>query len=204
MSSRRVLRAARRWLDHPRRRRRAQAKGVLERSHRFMRTNFEHGRRFTNQLDFQSQLDGWCDRVNGRMHRTVRAVPGERLLEEQERVRPLPERLPDLDCRFVIRALPSSPMFRVDRCDYSLDPASRWPSRRGARVAEREVLAGARLYAGDGAGDAEGAGVSSAGGWTARGSSPVNWTRPWLTRFWLRGVRVVIAGRRALGSCASS
>ena len=42
----------------------AQAKGLLERSHRFMRTNFEPGRRFANPLDFQLQLDGWCDRVN--------------------------------------------------------------------------------------------------------------------------------------------
>ena len=57
----------------------AQAKGVLERSHRFMRTNFEPGRRFANPLDFQLQLDGWCDRVNRRVHRTVRAVPAERL-----------------------------------------------------------------------------------------------------------------------------
>ena len=31
----------------------AQAKGLLERSHRFMRTNFEPGRRFANPLDFQ-------------------------------------------------------------------------------------------------------------------------------------------------------
>jgi transposase len=30
----------------------AQAKGLLERSHRFMRTNFEPGRRFANPLDF--------------------------------------------------------------------------------------------------------------------------------------------------------
>ena len=29
-----------------------QAKGVLERSHRFLRTNFEPGRRFANPIDF--------------------------------------------------------------------------------------------------------------------------------------------------------
>ena len=69
----------------------AQAKGVLERSHRFMRTNFEPGRRFANPLDFQLQLDGWCDRVNERVHRTIRAVPAERLVEERGRMRPLPE-----------------------------------------------------------------------------------------------------------------
>ena len=99
-----------------------QAKGLLERSHRFMRTNFEPRRRFANELDFQLQLDGWCDRVNQRMHRTVRAVPAERLELERERMRPLPERLPDVDRRLVTR-LPQQPYLRVDRNDYSLDPA---------------------------------------------------------------------------------
>jgi len=42
-----------------------QAKGVLERSHRFLRSNFEPARRFANQVDFQLQLDSWCDRVTG-------------------------------------------------------------------------------------------------------------------------------------------
>jgi transposase len=71
-----------------------QAKGVLKRSHRFLRSNFEPGRRFANELDFQDQLDGWSDRANGRVHRTVRAVPAERLFEERQWMRPLPERLP--------------------------------------------------------------------------------------------------------------
>ena len=61
----------------------AEAKGVLERSHRFMRTNFEPGRRFANELDFQDQLDGWTDKANARVHRTVRAVPAERLAQER-------------------------------------------------------------------------------------------------------------------------
>ena len=99
----------------------AQAKGVLERSHRFMRSNFEPGRRFANHLDFQLQFDGWCDRVNRRVHRTVRAVPAERLLEERARMRPLPG-LPDLDRRVVVR-VPQQPYLRVDRNDYSIDPA---------------------------------------------------------------------------------
>src|SRR4051812_744499 len=43
-----------------------QAKGALERSHRFLHGNFEAGRRFANALDFQAQLDDWCDRINGR------------------------------------------------------------------------------------------------------------------------------------------
>jgi hypothetical protein len=99
----------------------AQAKGLLERSHRFLRTNFEPGRRFANELDFQDQLDGWAEKANGRVHRTVRAVPAERLAQERERMRPLPERLPDSDRRFVVR-VPQQPYLRFDRNDYSLDP----------------------------------------------------------------------------------
>jgi transposase len=99
----------------------AQAKGALERSHRFMRSNFLPGRQFANPADFQLQLDGWCDRVNRRVHRTIRAVPAERLVMERERMRPLPARLPDTDRRFVTR-VPLQPYVRVDRNDCSIDP----------------------------------------------------------------------------------
>jgi hypothetical protein len=54
-----------------------QAKGALERSHRFMRSNFEPGRVFANHLDFQDRLDAWTEKANGRVHRTIRAVPAE-------------------------------------------------------------------------------------------------------------------------------
>jgi hypothetical protein len=81
-----------------------------------MRTNFEPGRRFANPLDFQLQLDGWCDRGNGRVHRTIRAVPVERLAQEQGRMRPLPAVLPDGDRRAVVRVA-QQPFVRVDRND---------------------------------------------------------------------------------------
>jgi transposase len=116
----------------------AQAKGALERSHRFMRTNFLPGRRFANELDFQAQLDGWCDQVNVRVHRTTRAVPAERLTAERERMRQLPA-TPDLDRRFAWR-VPQQPYLRYDRNDYSLDP--RLAGRRvDVRVSQREVTA---------------------------------------------------------------
>src|SRR4051794_15661369 len=117
----------------------AQAKGVLERSHRFMRTNFEPGRRFANPIDFQLQLDAWSDRVNQRVHRTVRAVPAERLVEEQARMRPLLARLPNCDRRTVVR-VPAQPFVRVDRNDSSIDPA--FAGRRvELRVSQSEVIA---------------------------------------------------------------
>ncbi|MGH2914519.1 MAG: hypothetical protein ACRDMX_05980 [Solirubrobacteraceae bacterium] len=75
-----------------------EAKGVLERSHRFMRSNFEPGRVFANHLDFQDRLDAWCEKANRRKHRTIRAIPVECLVEEKTRMRPLPAGgLPDTD-----------------------------------------------------------------------------------------------------------
>jgi transcriptional regulator with XRE-family HTH domain len=117
----------------------AQAKGALERSHRFMRSNFLPGRTFANPADFQLQLDGWCERVNRRVHRTIRAVPVERLLVERERMRPLPARLPDTDRRFVTRVL-QQPYVRIDRNDYSIDPV--FAGRRvEVRVSQSHVTA---------------------------------------------------------------
>ena len=116
-----------------------QAKGVLERSHRFLRSNFEPGRRFANHLDFQDQFDSWCDRVNQRVHRTIRAVPGERLTEERARMRPLPGKLPDTDRRMVVR-VPQQPYLRVDRNDYSIDP--QFAGRRvELRVSQEHIIA---------------------------------------------------------------
>ena len=116
-----------------------QAKGALERSHRFLHGNFEAGRRFANPLDFQHQLDGWCERINARVQRTTRAVVSERLAQERKRMRALPALLPDTDRRFVIR-VPAQPYLRFDRNDYSLDP--RLVGRRvEARVSQTELTA---------------------------------------------------------------
>ena len=117
----------------------AEAKGALERSHRFLHGNFEAGRRFANPLDFQLQLDGWCDKVNDRVHRTTKAIISERLAEERKLMRPLPEQMPDVERRFVTR-VPPQPYLRVDRNDYSLDP--RLAGRRvEVRVTQAEVSA---------------------------------------------------------------
>jgi transposase len=98
-----------------------QAKGALERSHRFVHGNFEAGRRFANQLDFQDQLDRWSERINDRKHRSTRAIVSERLAAERCWMRALPEPMPDTNRRWVIR-VPPQPYLRFDRNDYSLDP----------------------------------------------------------------------------------
>ena len=116
----------------------AQAKGQLERQHRFLETNFEPRRSFANHLDFQDQLDCWSEKANGRAHRTIRGVPAERLAKERE-LRALGEVTVDTDRRWVLR-VPQQPLIRVDRNDYSLDPA--FAGRRvEVRVSQREITA---------------------------------------------------------------
>jgi hypothetical protein len=98
----------------------AQAKGQLERQHRFLESNFEPHRFFANHLDFQDQLDRWAEKANGRAHRTIRGVPAGRLAKERA-LRPLERVRIDTDRRWV-RRVPQQPLVRVDRNDYSLDP----------------------------------------------------------------------------------
>jgi transposase len=118
----------------------AQAKGMLERLHDFIERSFEPARSFANELDYQHQLDGWfTDRANARVHRSLRAVPAERLAAERELMRPLPDPLPDLDRRWVVR-VPAQPYLRFDTNDYSLDP--RLVGRRvEVRASQREITA---------------------------------------------------------------
>jgi transposase len=117
----------------------AQAKGALERDHRFVHGNFEAGRLFANQVDFQAQLDRWTDKINARRHRTTRALVAERLASERERMRALPAALPDSDRRWVARVAPQ-PYLRFDRNDYSLDP--RLVGRRvEVRASQSQIIA---------------------------------------------------------------
>ncbi len=98
-----------------------QAKGVVERLQGYAETNFEPGRAFANELDFQDQLDAWFSKVNARTHKTLRARPVDRLADELEAMAPLPDRLPDTARRWTTR-VPPDPHLRVDTNDYSLDP----------------------------------------------------------------------------------
>ncbi|MGH3030435.1 MAG: IS21 family transposase [Gaiellaceae bacterium] len=117
-----------------------QSKGVVERLQGYLETSFEPGRSFAGELDYQEQLDRWFgERANLRFHRTLRCRPADRLAEELQVMRALPERLPDVDRRLVTRIAPD-PYVRVDSNDYSLDP--RLVGRRvEVRVSQREILA---------------------------------------------------------------
>jgi transposase len=116
-----------------------QAKGVVERLQGYAETNFEPGRRFANEIDFQAQLDAWFAKANARTHRGIRARPADRLSEELEVMAPLPEAMPDTARRWVTR-VPPDPYLRFDTNDYSLDP-SLVGRRVEVRVDQRQVTA---------------------------------------------------------------
>ena len=116
-----------------------QAKGAVERLQGYAETNFEPGRCFANEIDFQDQLDAWFVKVNARTHKTLRARPVDRLIDELGVMAPLAATAPDTDRRWVLRVAPD-PYLRFDTCDYSLDPAL-VGRRVEVRIDEREVAA---------------------------------------------------------------
>ncbi len=118
-----------------------QAKGGVERIQGYLETNFEPGRRFANHLDFQLQLDDWFQKANARAHRMLRARPIDRLAEEREQMRDLPEVQPDTARRWVTR-VPADPYLRFDTNDYSLDPML-VGQRVEVRATQREISASA-------------------------------------------------------------
>ena len=98
-----------------------QAKGAVERLQGYAETNFEPGRRFANELDFQEQLDAWFVKANARRHKTLRERPIDRLAVERKQMGALPTEMPDT-CRRWVTRVPPDPHLRVDTNDYSLDP----------------------------------------------------------------------------------
>jgi hypothetical protein len=116
-----------------------EAKGIVERLQGYLETNFEPGRLYANELDYQLQLDGWFERANARTHKTLRARPVDRLVNERAAMRPLPAQPPDTDRRLVTRVAPD-PYLRFDTNDHSLDP--RLVGRRvEVRISQRELVA---------------------------------------------------------------
>jgi hypothetical protein len=78
--------------------------------------------------------------------RSTWEVVSVRLAEEQRRMRPLPDRIPAIDRRFVVR-VPAQPYPRFDRHDYSLDP--RLVGRRVEVRADQAELAAVALDTGE-------------------------------------------------------
>jgi hypothetical protein len=116
----------------------APAKGCVERLQGYLETNFEPGRRFANQLDFQLQLDAWFEKANARTHKTLRARPIDRLAEERALMRALPATEPD-ETTTSAPARPPRASKRPDRSPSAHSPrASERPKTRRPRAPKRE------------------------------------------------------------------
>jgi transposase len=123
-----------------------QAKGVVERVQGYAETNFEPGRVFANELHFQDRLDAWFVKVNARTHKTLRARPVDRLVDELAVMAPLPAEMPDCARRWTMR-VPPDPHLRLDTNDYSLDPAL--VGRRVEVIADQRTVTAVCLDTGE-------------------------------------------------------
>jgi transposase len=98
-----------------------EAKGLVERANGYLETSFLPGRRFSSPDDFNSQLTGWLEKANSRIHRTLRCRPVDRLPEDQKAMMSFPPVLPDPALHLSMR-LPRDHWVRVGTCDYSVHP----------------------------------------------------------------------------------
>ncbi len=112
----------------------------------YAETNFEPGRVFANELDFQDQLDAWFLKINARTHKTLRARPVDRLADELTSMAPLPDQMPDCARRWTMR-VPPDPHLRLDTNDYSLNPAL--VGRRFEVIADQRTVTAACLDTGE-------------------------------------------------------
>ena len=72
--------------------RRPNDKGKVESGIKYVKHNFFLGRKFRNEQELKERLNGWCNKVNDRIHGTTRKVPRE-VFEKEEKAKliPLPQ-----------------------------------------------------------------------------------------------------------------
>lgn len=73
----------------------ANRSGRVERMFRFIQRGFLPGRRFTDWADANRQARAWCDRVNARPKRQLKASPRELFAVEHPALRRLPRWIPE-------------------------------------------------------------------------------------------------------------
>jgi transposase len=100
-----------------------EAKGLVERAHRYFETSFLPGRSFADPEDFNAQLASWLPRANTRVHRRIDCRPSERIEADRAAMLPLPPVAPATGWSFRIR-LPRDHYVRVDANDYSVHPCA--------------------------------------------------------------------------------
>jgi transposase len=68
----------------------------VERPFRYIENNFYPGRSFADVADLNTQLRAWCERVNGKHKRTIKARPIELFSTERGHLKPLPRHIPEV------------------------------------------------------------------------------------------------------------
>ncbi len=68
----------------------------VERPFHYIENNFYPGRSFESLDDLNAQLLAWCDHVNQRFKRHIRAVPRDLFVIERPHLRPLPVHVPEV------------------------------------------------------------------------------------------------------------
>lgn len=99
-----------------------EAKGIVERTNRYLETSFLPGRIFQSPADFNHQLTNWLMVANGRLSRRLGCPPTTRWSVDQEAMLTLPPAPPAIGWRARLR-LPRDYYVRVASNDYSVDPA---------------------------------------------------------------------------------
>lgn len=100
-----------------------EAKGLVERAHRYFETSFLPGRTFGSPEDFNAQFASWLGKANTRVHRRLGCRPSERIEHDRAAMLSLPPVPPTTGWRFTQR-LPRDHYVRVASNDYSVHPAA--------------------------------------------------------------------------------
>lgn len=99
-----------------------ESKGLVERRNGWFETSFMPGRTFTSPTDFNTQFTDWLATANGRVVRTTKASPLDRIDVDRSAMLPLPPIPLHLGWRNRIR-LGRDYYVRLDTNDYSVDPS---------------------------------------------------------------------------------
>jgi transposase len=94
---------------------------MVERGNGYLETSFLPGRMFTSPNDFNTQLTGWLQIANRRVHRTLDARPAERWEADRTAMMPLPPTAPPRWWQTSVR-IGRDHYIRLDTCDYSVHP----------------------------------------------------------------------------------
>jgi transposase len=117
-----------------------QAKGGIERLHRYLETSFLPGRSFASPGDFTDQLQGWLAIANRRAKRSLGCAPADRIAADRAAMLVLPPVPPPTGWEHTLRLLRDH-YVRLDSNDYSVHP-----SAVGRRVLVRADLDRVRVW----------------------------------------------------------